>query len=231
MARPAIRPNIWVQPEIMERIRLILIDDHVLFRESLGRLFASEEGIEVVGQCSRAVDALDILQHNPVDLMLLDFNLGTERGTDLMAAVRKAGFAGRILMVTAVMDAPEILRALQLGASGVFLKHSPPSALTKAIHAVAAGEVWLDRGVIQLLAEQIPAPAYEAFGMPLTEHEEMVLHGVLEGSTNRKIAEELGGSEGSVKAAIQQLFRKTGVRTRSQLVRVALEGRIPARQK
>jgi DNA-binding NarL/FixJ family response regulator len=215
----------------MERIRLILIDDHVLFRESLGRLFASEQDVEVVGQCSRIAEALAVLQHSPVDLMLLDFNLGIERGTDLIAAVRHAGYAGRILMVTAVMDAPEVLKALQLGASGVFLKHSPPSSLTKAIHMVAAGEVWLDRGIVQLLAEQVPPPANESFGMPLTEREELVLHGVLEGSTNRKIAEEVGGSEGSVKAAIQQLFRKTGVRTRSQLVRAALEGHVQTRQK
>lgn len=215
----------------MERIRLILIDDHVLFRESLGRLFASEQGLEVVGQCARISEALEIIGHSPVDLILLDFNLGKERGTDLIAAVRQAGYAGRILMVTAVMDASEVLKALQLGASGVFLKHSPPSSLAKAIHMVAAGEVWLDRGIVQLLAEQVPPPANESFGMPLTEREELVLHGVLEGSTNRKIAEELGGSEGSIKAAIQQLFRKTGVRTRSQLVRVALEGHMPTRQK
>lgn len=215
----------------MERIRLILIDDHVLFRESLGRLFASEQDLEVMGQCARISESLEIIARSPVDLILLDFNLGKERGTDLMVAVRQAGYAGKILMVTAVMDAPEVLRALQLGASGVFLKHSPPSLLTKAIHLVAAGEVWLDRGIVQLLAEQVPPTANESFGMPLTEREELVLHGVLEGSTNRKIAEELGGSEGSIKAAIQQLFRKTGVRTRSQLVRVALEGHMPGKQK
>ncbi|MDR3699926.1 MAG: response regulator transcription factor [Candidatus Sulfopaludibacter sp.] len=215
----------------MEHIRLILIDDHVLFRESLGRLFASEQDLEVVGQCSTIAEALDILQHSQVDLMLLDFNLGKERGTDLIAAVQQAGYAGRILMVTAVMDAAEVLKALQYGTSGVFLKHSPPGALIQAIHMVAGGEVWLDRGIVQLLAERVPLPANEAFGMPLTDREEQVLHGVLEGSTNRKIAEELGGSEGSVKAAIQQLFRKSGVRTRSQLVRAALEGHIQTRQK
>jgi DNA-binding NarL/FixJ family response regulator len=166
-----------------------------------------------------------------VDVMLLDFNLGAERGSDLIAAVRQAGYVGKILMVTAAMDADESLKALQLGASGVFLKHNSPSALTKAIHMVAGGEVWLDRRVVQLLAERVPPAENEGFGAPLTEREEQVLHGVLQGSTNRKIADELGGSEGSVKAAIQQLFRKTGVRTRSQLVRVALEGHVPTRQR
>ena len=208
----------------MERIRLVLIDDHVLFRESLGRLFASEPDLEVVGQCARIAEVLAVLQRSSVDLMLLDFNLGTERGTDLITAARQAGYAGKILMVTAAMDAEESLRVLHLGASGIFLKHNSPAALTKAIHLVAGGEVWLDRHIVQLMAERIPPTESEGFGTPLTAREEQVLQGVLEGSTNRRIADDLGVSEGAVKAAIQQLFRKTGVRTRSQLVRVALEG-------
>ena len=140
----------------MERIRLVLIDDHVLFRESLGRLFASEQDLEeVVGQCARIAEVLNVLQHSAVDLLLLDFNLGAERGSDLITAVRQAGYTGKILMVhSRHVDAAESLRALQLGASGVFLKHNSPSALTKAIHLVAGGEAWLDRRIVQLLAEQ-----------------------------------------------------------------------------
>jgi two-component system nitrate/nitrite response regulator NarL len=215
----------------MERIRLVLIDDHVLFRESLGRLFASEPDLEVVGQCARIAEVLAVLQRSPVDLMLLDFNLGTERGTDLITASRQAGYNGKILMVTAAMDAEESLRVLHLGASGIFLKHNSPAALTKAIHLVAGGEVWLDRYIVQLMAERVPPAEGEGFGTPLTAREEQVLQGVLEGSSNRKIADELAVSEGAVKAAIQQLFRKTGVRTRSQLVRVALEGQPGMRAK
>jgi len=214
----------------MDRIRLLLIDDHVLFRESLGRLFASESDLEVVGQCARTSETLAILQQSTVDVMLLDFNLGTERGTDLIAAARQAGYTGKILMVTAAMDAEESLLALQLGASGVFLKHNSPGTLTKAIHLVAGGEAWLDRRIVQLMAERIPPEREESFGAPLTEREEQVLQGILEGGTNRKIAEQIGVSEGAVKAAIQQLFRKTGVRTRSQLVRAALEGRLTRQQ-
>jgi DNA-binding NarL/FixJ family response regulator len=210
----------------MERIRLVLIDDHVLFRESLTRLFASEPDLEVVGHCAGISEVLALLEHSAVDLMLLDFNLGRERGTDLIIAARQAGYAGKFLMVTAAMDAAESLTALQLGASGIFLKHSSPSALTQAIHLVAGGEAWLDRRIVQLMAEHVPPEEEAGFGGPMTGREEQVLHGVLDGSTNRKIAEGLGVSEGAVKAAIQQLFRKTGVRTRSQLVRAAVERHI-----
>lgn len=210
----------------MELIRLLLIDDHVLFRESLGRLFASEPGVQIVGQCSRSAEALAILREIPVDLILLDFNLGPERGTDLMSAVRQAGYTGKILMVTGAMDAEESLAAIQMGASGIFLKHNSPGALTKAIQMVAGGEVWLDRRIVQLMAERVTPERDADYGAPVTEREEQVLNHVLRGSTNKRIADELGVSEGAIKAAVQQLFRKTGVRTRSQLVRVALEGRV-----
>jgi DNA-binding NarL/FixJ family response regulator len=209
----------------MERIRLLLIDDHLLFRESLGRLFASEDDMEVVGQCATTADALALLRNSAVDLILLDFNLGTERGTDLIAAVRRAEYSGKILMVTGAMDANDSLAALQAGAAGIFLKHNSPTALTQAIRMVAGGEAWLDKRIVQLLTARVPPEQPAAFGTPLSRREEQVLQGVLQGSTNRKIATDLGISEGAVKAGIQQLFRKTGVRTRSQLVRAALEGR------
>ena len=215
----------------MERIRLVLIDDHVLFRESLGRLFASEPDLDVVGQCSRISEALEILGRESADVLLLDFNLGGERGTDLITEARRAGYEGKILMVTAVMDADECLRALMMGASGIFLKHNSPTALTKAIHLVASGEPWLDRRIVQLMAERVPPEEGIGFGAPLSAREEQVLHGVMEGNTNRKIGEDLDISEGAVKAVVQQLFRKTGVRTRSQLVRAALEGQPGSRQK
>ncbi len=184
-----------------------------------------------MGLCARTDEVLNVLRQSKVDLLLLDFNLGTERGSDLINAVRQAGYTGKILMVTAAMDAPEAMKALQLGASGVFLKHNSPSVLTQAIHMVASGEIWLDRRIVQLLADQVATSPPDGFGTPLTEREEKVLNGVLEGSSNRKIAEDVGGTEGSIKAAVQQLFRKTGVRTRSQLVRAALEGHIQLRPK
>ncbi len=215
----------------MEPIRIVLVDDHVLFRESLGRLFASEPDLEVVGQCARTGEVLAILARSAVDLLLLDFNLGHERGTDLIAAVRHAGFSGKILMVTAAMDADQCLQALVAGASGIFLKHNSPGTLTTAIRLVAGGEPWLDRRVVQLMAERVPPQEGGGFGTPLSSREEQVLQGVLEGNTNRKIGDDLAISEGAVKAVIQQLFRKTGVRTRSQLVRAALEGQPGTRQK
>jgi DNA-binding NarL/FixJ family response regulator len=208
----------------MARIRLLLVDDHRLFRQSLSQLLASEADVEVVADRGSAREALEVLQRTPVDIVLLDFDLGHDHGGHFIAASRRAGSTARILMVTAGMTAAESATALRLGASGIFLKHGSPADLVQAIRLVAGGAMWVDPEVVQRMAAQVgeqrgsPAPPY------LTEREQQVLRGVFEGLANKEIGAQLGVSESAVKATLQQLFRKTHVRTRSQLVRVALEG-------
>jgi DNA-binding NarL/FixJ family response regulator len=207
----------------MERIRLLLVDDHVLFRESLSRLLTSEPDFDVVGQCGTAQEALEFLGRATVELMLLDFNLPDLRGDEVVRLARGAGYAGNILIVTGAIDAVQSSEVLQRGAAGIFLKHNPVGSLLRAIRMVAAGDAWVDRQVIQSLAARAPIAPDRSFQNALTEREKQVLAGVLEGLTNLKIAASLGITEGAVKSTLQQLFEKTNVRTRSQLVRVAVE--------
>jgi DNA-binding NarL/FixJ family response regulator len=223
----------------MERLRLLLLDDHGLFREALSRLLASEPDFEVVGQCATAAEALEVLRLASVDVVLLDLVLGKEPGIPFIPAARRAGYRGKILVVTAGLTGTESLKALHLGASGIFLKHNPPPMLTKAIRLVAGGEMWVDQRVIQLMAEGVHQREDQSFRKliaesirkRLTEREQRVLRAVVDGLTNRSIADGLGVSEGSVKATLQQLFEKTQVRTRSQLVRVAIEGLLGSSRK
>ena len=215
----------------MARIRLLLVDDHVLFRESLSRLLASETDCEVVADCGSADEALDVLQRELVDIVLLDFDLGHDHGSHFIAAARRAGSAARILMVTAGMTATESATALRLGASGIFLKQGSPSALVDAIRLVAGGAMWVDQHIIQEMAARVDEQGAPHERPPLTEREQSVLQGVFEGLANKEIGARLGVSESAVKATLQQLFRKTHVRTRSQLVRVALEGSFAATRK
>lgn len=159
-----------------------------------------------------------------IDVVLLDHDLGEEEGTRFLDMVPSAGFRGRTLLVTAGMSDSVMVRALQQGASGIFLKHSPPAHLVEAIRKVATGEVWLDPGVTRsIIAAATGGPATKQRNQELTEREQAVLHGVFEGLTNKEIGARLTISESSVKAVLQQLFDKTGVRTRSQLVRIAIE--------
>jgi DNA-binding NarL/FixJ family response regulator len=207
----------------MEPIRLLLLDDHVLFRESLSRLLASETDFEMAGHCGTTSEALQIMNVQAVDVVLLDFDLGEDQGSQFISKAREAGYKGKVLMVTAGMSASESSAALRMGASGIFLKHNSPGSLAQAIRLVASGEMWVDQRVIQMLADVIPQRQEAGFRKLLTEREQEVLRGLFEGLTNKEIAAQLKVSESAIKATLQQLFTKTRVRTRSQLVRIALE--------
>jgi len=213
------------------RIRLALVDDQVLFRASLGRFLATQPGFELAGECGTAAEALEILKGSSIDIVLSDLNLRQERGEDLISAARRAGYQGRFLMVAGAADARELSAAIKLGASGIFLKSEALDRLVQAIRLVASGAVWVDQKVLQLLADRLvdgPQLDDRRTRGPMTDREEKVLLGILGGLTNRKIGENIGISESSVKGTVQQLFLKAGVRKRGQLVRVALEGSLCA---
>ncbi len=207
----------------MDNIRILLLDDHALFREGLSRLLEGEPDLEMVACCASVGEATDVLRQKAIDLVLLDYDLGKERGFEFITQARQGGFQGRFLMVTAGMSDAESVRALDLGVSGIFPKHRSPVVLTQAIRKVMAGETWLDENAIQSLVRASKHPGGTDRTKPFTERETQVLQGVFEGLSNKEIGVRLNISESSVKAALQQLFQKTGVRTRSQLVRIALE--------
>jgi DNA-binding NarL/FixJ family response regulator len=201
------------------RIRLVLLDGQALFRASLAQLLASQSGLDVVGECGSAADALRILRAAAADVVLLDLDHAT-RGDAFISAARREGYQGRFLILADALDAKHSALAITLGASGIFLKSEPPGRLIQALLSVANGAVWFDQRVIQLLADQSADRAANL----LPERDQRVLSGILGGLTNRGIGIDLGISEGSVKASVRRLFFKAGVRTRSQLVRAALVG-------
>ncbi len=209
-------------------IRLIILDSLSLFRASLGRLLASQPGFEVAGECGTSAEALAILAHTPIDLILLDFDVSPNG--DFISAARAAGYQGRVLIIAGSLDARKSALALKLGASGIFLKSEAPDRLLHAIRQVWEGEVWIDPKVVQLLADELvdryPKLDGNLHGAPLDERERQVLTGIVGGMSNRKIGEKIGLSESSVKNVVQRLFSKAGVKTRSQLVRIALEGSV-----
>jgi two-component system, NarL family, nitrate/nitrite response regulator NarL len=208
----------------MAPFQLLLLDDHTLFRVMLSRLLETDSGFHVVAHCSTIAEALQALARNRVDMVLLDYDLGKrETGFQFIRQAREAGYSGRIFLVTAGMTDADYVAALGQGVCGIFLKLSPPELLIEAIHKVMAGETWIDQRCIQALVQAVAADGSQTRRNELTERERQVLKGVFAGSSNKEIASSLNISEASVKSALQQLFLKTGVRTRSQLVRVALE--------
>lgn len=200
------------------------MDDHSLFRESLSRLLETEPDFKIAGSYASAKAALDAGDLSQADLALLDYDLGDDQGGEFIAEAAHRGFRGRILLVTAGMSGAAMAQLLDAGACGVFLKHSPPSLLVEAIRMVAAGGSWLDPRITQSEIDAARAVGLASLAeKPLTKREREVLHGVFEGLANKEIGARLSVSESAVKAVLQQLFDKTGVRSRGQLVRIALE--------
>jgi two-component system, NarL family, nitrate/nitrite response regulator NarL len=205
-------------------IRILMVDDHSLFRESLSRLLEADPNFIVVGQCGTVNEAISAYSDTETDIVLLDYDLGEEQGDRVLPELKRHLKNARVLMVTAGMSDASTMQAMEAGASGVFLKHSSLDQLVTAIRQVAKGEIWLDKAVAQsIFGGRHPEREHIERTQPLTVRQSEVLRGILDGLTNKEIAWNLKVSESSIKAVIQELFHKAGVRTRSQLVRIAIE--------
>jgi len=203
-------------------VHLLLLDDHTLFRESASRLLAAEPGFEVTAHCGTMAEGLQVLRRTPIDVVLLDFDLGESDGRQFLRLATEQGFRGKVLVVTAGVDTGVAAELIRSGISGVFRKHDSAALLAQAIREVVAGKVWLEQEQLRTaLRTDVGTPQHRM--RPFTEREQQVLSCVFEGLANKEIAARIGVSESSVKATLQQLFSKTGVRTRSQLVRIVLE--------
>ena len=217
---------------MQDSIRLLLLDEDGLFRSSLSRLLSAEPGFEVACECGTTAHALEALGRTGPNVVLIDLKMGSEQTNEFITAARAAGYSGHFLIVAKSPDVRESAVAVKAGVSGVFLKSEPPERLVRAIHHVAEGDIWINPHVIRKLAEQFVNldPREQAGSVPdvITDRESTVLKGIVSGLTNRKIGDAMGISESSVKNIVQRLFGKAGVKTRSQLVRLALEGSIRA---
>jgi two-component system, NarL family, nitrate/nitrite response regulator NarL len=208
-----------------EAIRIALLDDHQLFREGLVRLLAAEPGFVVVGHFSTIDEALAAMARETLDIILLDYDLGTELAMNFLACVSVLKPTPRILMVTAGMTEEARREALAVGVLDVVLKHSRPRDLIDAIRRAAQAKPTPN---LESLVQAQCLRAKEERGVavqerPLTVRQFKALRGILDGLANKEIAETMNISVSSVKAIVQELFFKAGVRTRSQLVRVTFE--------
>jgi DNA-binding NarL/FixJ family response regulator len=205
--------------------RILLVDDHSLFREGLARLLGSESSLAIAGHCSTLDEAMLILAATPVDMILLDYDLGSERGTDLLNCLRALKDRPRVLLVTAGIPERDARAALQNGVTNIVLKHSGPRSLLAAIREAMQTDAPPDiEEILQTLPAQSDSRVFRTISdHRLTRRQATALRGIFDGLSNKEISDQMGLSESSVKAIIQELFLKAGVRTRGQLVRVALE--------
>ncbi|MFC6645597.1 LuxR C-terminal-related transcriptional regulator [Granulicella cerasi] len=203
----------------MVPVRLYLLDDHALFREGLLRLLSNDQRYDLVGQSGVPSEAIDQILTTKPHVLILDYDLGSETALQFMTTLRGRGFEGRVLLVTAGLPDADALKLIQMGLSGIFHKQQSPEDLQRAIVEVASGRVLIDQEYLRAILVAGQAPTIPRF----TERERATMRLLLQGKANKEIAAEFGVSESAVKATLQQLFSKTGVRTRSQLVLLAIE--------
>ena len=176
----------------------------------------------MVGQCASATAALAQLSSSGATLILLDVDLGPDRALDFVLQAKRKNFQGQILVLTAGVSGPEAVQLVQAGVAGILHKHHSTNELCSTIRQVAGGEVCLEKNYLGSLFHTVDRTRTHA-RPTLTERDKTVLRFIFQGLTNKEIGNRLDISEGAVKASLRLLFEKLDVRTRSQLVKVALE--------
>jgi two-component system, NarL family, nitrate/nitrite response regulator NarL len=206
---------------LQKTIRALLIDDHALFRESVSEAL-TEPGF-AIEHCGTIQEGIRLLGERHFDIVLLDHDLGAQRASLFLPTAHEAGLDVRVLIVTAWISDNEARRLLQQGASGIFLKQAPLQDLREAIRLTVDGGTFLDPSFTKMSSQARGQPGQPVAEPMFSDRQKQVLRYVLEGLSNKEIAWRMQISESYVKAILQTLFHKTGVRTRGQLVRVALE--------
>ena len=213
-------------------IRILVVDDHTLFRRGLTALLAHESMFEVVGDAADAGEAQRRALDLQPDLILLDNHLPGVNGVDAMPALREAAPGARVLMLTVSEDEQDLAAALRNGACGYLLKTMEGDALTKAIVRAMRGEsVVADEMTGKLVdAYREAAAAFQGESPPppspislLSPREQDILRGIARGASNKAIARELGIAETTVKIHVQHVLRKLDVVSRVQAAVIATE--------
>jgi two-component system, NarL family, nitrate/nitrite response regulator NarL len=212
--------------------RIVIADDHTLFRKGLRSLLSGERGLLVVGEAADGDEAVRMVRSLRADVLLLDLAMPGKSGMDALAELASSPTAVRTIVLTAAIAKPEILKAVQLGAAGVVLKSSPPELLFKCVRSVMAGQHWIGREVVSDLVQALrsykesAAPASARFG--LTPRELDVTSAVVAGFSNKEIAKKYALSEETVKHHLTRIFDKVGASNRLELALFAVHHQLLA---
>jgi len=216
-------------------IRILLADDHPIFRDGLRRLLEAEPDLKVIGEACDGAEAVKMARQLKPDILLLDLAMPRMPGLEALREMSTgpANSSVRVILLTAAAEKKQIVEALQLGARGVVLKDSATQLLLKSIHTVMAGEYWVGResvsNLVQYLRNLVQSFGEESkqkkFG--LTPRELEIVSAVVAGYSNKEIAEYFKISEDTVKHHLSNIFDKLGVSTRLELALFAVNQALP----
>jgi two-component system, NarL family, nitrate/nitrite response regulator NarL len=212
-----------------QAIRILVADDHAIFRDGLRKLLEVADDVQIIGEASNGVECVKMLGKFKPDILLLDLRMPEKDGLGVLEEVNFDSLPTRVIVLTAAEDDRDVVRAMRLGARGVVLKQSASDLLLKSIRKVYDGEIWLDN---RMTAEVIDAfkkssESGQRREKPLlSDREKEIVQLVAQGFRNREIGEKLFISEQTVKNHLHNIFDKLGVSDRLELALYAIHHRL-----
>jgi DNA-binding NarL/FixJ family response regulator len=203
----------------MKPIRIVIADDHPIFRAGLQGLLSAQEDFQVVGEAANGREAVSVVRHAAPDVLLVDLQMPELDGVSAIREIKSIAPATRILVLTTYDSDGDILRAVEAGATGYLLKDTPREELFKAIRATASGDSVLSPSVASKLVGRARGPVDRS----LSGREIEVLRLVARGISNKIIGKDLRISEATVKTHLLHIFAKLGVDDRTAAVTAAME--------
>jgi len=213
------------------KIRVLIADDHAIFRDGLRRLLELEPEFEVVGEAADGAETIVQTQQIHPDILLLDLAMPRMPGLETLRELAAQRSDVRVILLTAAVENRQMVEALQIGARGVVMKEAATQTLLKAMRAVMAGQFWVGREPVADMAQYLKAHAAgqanaKAKSYGLTRREIEILSTIVSGLTNKEIAQKFSLSEDTVKHHLTNIFDKLGVSSRLELALFAINNRL-----
>jgi DNA-binding NarL/FixJ family response regulator len=207
---------------VSDPIRILLADDHPLFRDGVASSLNAEPDLEVIGQAGTAEDAVELAQRLKPDVIILDISMPKMGGVAAAAEIAALQTGARIVMLTVSEDRDILFATLKAGACGYVLKGVSASELRTIIRRIADGETFITPALAAELIFEFSRPQREDPVCELTERESAVLDRIAQGMTNREIGEQLHLSEKTVKHYVTLVLHKLRVRSRTEAALLAV---------
>ena len=203
-------------------IRILIADDHTIFRDGLKTLFSKEQDFKVVGEACNGEEAIELTKRLHPDVLLLDVLMPKVTGLDVLHALAESHVPVKTILLSGDVDGDAISKAFELGARGLVMKDAATSMLFKSIRSVMAGQYWIGRQSVASLVQTLKqckgaAKSRQPKNYRLTPREFEVIKAVVSGYPNKDIASQLSISEQTVKHHITSIFDKLGVYNRLEL--------------
>ena len=206
-------------------IRVLVADDHAIFRDGLRKLLDSDDDIAIVGEAQNGNECIKLVTKLKPDILLLDLRMPDKDGLAVLEEVNFDSLPTRVICVTAAEDDRDVVRAMRLGARGVVLKQSATDLLVKSIQRVHAGDNRMTAEVMKAFSKSSESGPRREKPL-LSDREKEIVQLVAQGFRNKEIGEKLFISEQTVKNHLHNIFDKLGVSDRLELALYAIHHRL-----